>query len=191
MHLPPELGRPVPATRLKGSVLAETAVEAARGCEYAQVWLRNGIGEPLGVKPGWEASDAEYRQRYQGSMISRYLAALAQIKERYWMKVCCENFATGGCTHSIPCECGGRQAPWPWIIHHPFNHGFCDCHMALRREWVRYEFRGGVASSAELVAEIESHEASRFRSACQKEGYRTGCTCNVCYECSDGSESDD
>eukprot|EP00966_Prymnesium_polylepis_P321630 7377937-Prymnesium_polylepis.1 len=105
------------------------------------------------------------------------------------MKVCCEEFATGGCEHSVPCECGGRQAPWPWIIHHPFGHPFCDCHLALRCDWVRYGLNGPT-SSQELVAEIEKAEAGRFRPACQKEGYRVGCTCNVCYECSEGSESD-
>ena len=192
---PPPLVRPLPVTkqgkvlRLKGSVLAEGAVQAARGCEFAQVWLRNGIGEPLGVKPGWEAYDAETRRSHQSHRITTYLAALAAIKERFWMKVCCEEFATGGCAHSIPCECGGRQAPWPWIIHHPFHHPFCDCHLALRRDWVRYGL-DGPTSSEELVAEIERAEAGRWRPACQKEGYRVGCTCNVCYECSEGSESD-
>ena len=39
--------------RLKGSVQAEEAVEAACGCEFAQTWLRPGIDKPLGFKPGW------------------------------------------------------------------------------------------------------------------------------------------
>ena len=41
------------------------------------MWLRNGIGEPLGVKPGWEAYDAETRRSHQSHRITTYLAALA------------------------------------------------------------------------------------------------------------------
>ena len=175
--------------RLKGSVLAEDAVQAARGCEFAQVWLRNGIGEPLGVKQGWEAYDAETRRTHQSHRIATYLAALAAIKERFWMKVCCEEFATGGCEHSVPCECGGRQAPWPWIIHHPWASEFCDCHLAMREEWLRWG--PGPTSSAELI-ELVDCRRNAWRPECKKADYcGSGCGCNVCPSCSEGSESDE
>jgi hypothetical protein len=58
--------------------------------------------------------------RHQEHRWDAYLEALDAIKERFPMKVCCDDFEVGWCTHGIPCECGGTQAPWPWIIHHHF-----------------------------------------------------------------------
>jgi hypothetical protein len=119
--------------RLKGSQLAEKAVYAATGCEVAQTWLRDGVDEPIGVQPGWEVFDAEGRERHQAHRRVTYLAALTAVKERFPMKVCCDMFENGGCTHGTPCVvCGGTQAPWPWIIHHPFASLFCECHFSER-----------------------------------------------------------
>ena len=191
--VPPSLAQPpVPAPavtavprkplRLQGSVLAEDAVLAARGCELAQTWLREGVDEPLGVQEGWDEFDAEARERHQDHRWDTYLNSLIAVKERFPMKVCCHYFEIGGCTHGIPCECGGTQAPWPWIIHHPTASRFCECHLSLRRDWVRYGI-DGPTSSEELIAHIKKVEASRFRPLCRKEGYSgRGCTCNVCYE---------
>jgi len=168
--------------RLQGSVLAEDAVLAARGCEFAQTWLREGVDKPLGVREGWEEFDAEELESHQDRRWDRYLDTLLAVKERFPMKVCCPYFEIGGCTHGIPCECGGTQAPWPWIIHHPTASRFCECHLSLRRDWVRYGL-DGPTSSEELIAKIESYQATRFRPLCRKEGYSgRGCTCNVCYE---------
>ena len=170
--------------RLQGSVLAERAVRAAMGCEIAQTWLREDVDEPIGVEPGWEAFDAEARERHQDHRWDTYLDALVAIKERFPMKVCCNWFEIGACTHGTPCECGGSQAPWPWIIHHPSASQFCECHLFLRRHWVRPGL-AGPGSSAELVNIIQQNEKGRFRPECAKEGYQGGCQCNVCYECSE------
>ena len=133
----PAAPEPEPPTgvvrRLKGSVLAEDAVQAARGCEIAQTWLREGDA-PIFVQPGWEAYNAEQRREHQRHRSATYLAALAAIKECFPMKVCCNYFEFGGCTHGIPCECGSTQAPWPWIVHHPAADIFCDCHLSTRHE---------------------------------------------------------
>ena len=54
-------------------------------------------------------------------------------------------------------------------------------------------FMDELAAAAAVLAMdvlIERCETSRWRPECQKEGYRVGCTCNVCYECSEGSESE-
>ena len=171
--------------RLQGSGLGEAAVRAAIGCEVAQTWLREGVDEPIGVPPGWEAFDAKARERHQDYRWDTYLDALIAIKERFPMKVCCDYFEIGGCKHGIRCECGGKQAPWPWIIHHPTASPFCECHLALRRDWVRFGLQGP-QSSAKLIAHIERMESGRFRPECQREGYRCGCMCNVCAdECSE------
>ena len=135
------------------------------------------------------------RIRHQKSRQLTYRAALAAIKKRFPMKVCCEDFEVGGCTHGVPCECGGMQTPWPWIIHHPTASPFCECHLSFRREWVRPEFSTpnscGPTSSAELIAKIEHNErgcvsgegGGGYRPECQKEGYSgSGCGCNVCDE---------
>eukprot|EP00966_Prymnesium_polylepis_P323166 7379380-Prymnesium_polylepis.1 len=64
---PPPPVTTVKVRRLKGSVQAEDAVEAAMGCEIAQTWLREGE-PPVFVAPGWEGYDAEDRgvhQRYR------------------------------------------------------------------------------------------------------------------------------
>ena len=74
--------------RLKGSVQAEEAVEAACGCEFAQTWLRPGIDKPLGFKPGWEAYDTWRLATHQEHRIERYLAAMKAIKESFPMMVC-------------------------------------------------------------------------------------------------------
>ena len=55
--------------RLQGSRLAEVAVLAAIGCEVAQTWLREGIDEPIGVRPGWEAYDAAALEKAPGSPV--------------------------------------------------------------------------------------------------------------------------
>ena len=126
--------------RLKGSRLAEKAVYTATGCEVAQTWLRDGVDEPIGVQPGWEIFDAEGRERHQAHRRVTYLAALTAVKKRFPMKVCCDMFENGGCTHGTPCVvCGGTQAPWPWIIHHPFASLFCECHLSERSpHWLSF-----------------------------------------------------
>ena len=101
-------------------------------------------------------------------------------------------------------QCTGYQrhhpfkghAPWPWIIHHPSASPFCQCHLLLRREWVRREWNSGPTSSAELIELIEVSELDAFRPACKHGDYDgSGCACKVCYESdiseSDVSESDD
>ena len=175
--------------RLKGSVQAEEAVEAACGCEFAQTWLRPGIDKPLGFKPGWEAYDTWRLATHQEHRIERYLAAMKAIKESFPMMVCCDQFDVGGCMHGIPCECGRTQAPWPWIIHHPWASEFCDCHLAMREEWLRWG--AGPTSSAELIENCDARR-KEWRPECQKAGYSgAGCQCNVCPSCSEGSESDE
>ena len=111
--------------RLQGSRLAEVAVLAAIGCEVAQTWLREGIDEPIGVRPGWEAYDAAALERHQDHRWDTYLDALIAIKERFPMKVCCDYFEIGGCKHGIRCECGGKQAPCITTCAGMWNHGFC------------------------------------------------------------------
>jgi len=58
-----------------------------------------------------------------------YLERLAELKAAFPNIVCCESFETGECAHGSPCECGWKQAPWPWIVHRPGGQ-FCDCHMS-------------------------------------------------------------
>jgi len=63
-----------------------------------------------------------------------YLERLAELKAAFPNIVCCESFETGECAHGSPCECGWKQAPWPWIVHRPGGQ-FCDCHMSQRGLW--------------------------------------------------------
>jgi len=168
--------------RMQGSVLAEDAVLAASGCELQQTWLREGVDQPLGVREGWEEFDAEARETWRHIRLDDYFSSLRALKERFPMKVCCPAFAIGGCAHGTPCECGGVQAPWPWIIHHPTASRFCACHLSQRQQWVRHGIDIGYTSSQELVAEIERIEARNFRPECKRRGYAgSGCSCDVCY----------
>ena len=128
--LEPETALPCAAKkplRLKGSRLAEDAIHAAHRCELKQTWLREDEDEPVGVREGWEAYDAEMRERGQEIHWDLYLDSLLAMKERFPMMVCCHYFEIGGCVHGKPCECGGLQAPWPWIVHHPWASNFCEC----------------------------------------------------------------
>ena len=131
---------------MQGSNLAQEAVFAACRCELRQTWLEDDE-EPIGVRAGWEAYDAARRERSLEVQVPLYMDALLAIADRFPMKVCCELFELGMCEHGTPCECGGTQAPWPWIIHHPRESRFCDCHLLLRRDWVAGDLDGGPASS--------------------------------------------
>ena len=85
------------------------------------------------------------------------------------MKVCCNMFEIGGCRHGIQCECGGTQAPWPWIeiVHHPYASPFCECHLELRQDWTNH-LENGPTSSAALVVEIKRCADAPFcRPACK------------------------
>ena len=191
-HGPPPPGPPPPPpagklVRLFRSRLTEWAISAAMGCELAQTWLREGVDTPIGVQPGWEAYDSAALEVRQEHRLDLYLDLLIEIKQQYPMKVCCHLFEIGGCRHGIRCECGGTQAPWPWIVHHPHASPFCECHLELRQHWMDRD--SGPSSSAELVALIQRAEASRFRPEHEKVGYRTGCTCcGCCYSSDSDSE---
>ena len=123
---------------------------------------------------------------------ARYLDALRAVRARFPMMVCCSEFDEGACVHGQRCECGGLQAPWPWIVHHPFASRFCECHLYLRRHWLDCRFEPGAASSQELVDRIERIEIRKGRTPCMRAGY-PGCGC-TCIECdqpqSDGSDRD-
>ena len=106
------------------------------GCELAQTWLREGVDTPIGVQPGWEAYDSAALEVRQEHRLDLYLDLLIEIKQQYPMKVCCHLFEIGGCRHGIRCECGGTQAPWPWIVHRQ-GRRFCDCHMEGRAAWIK------------------------------------------------------
>ena len=165
---------------------------AAEACELRQCWLREGIDEPLGVVEGWEEADAARREREQSWAWGEYLEALRAVRARFPMMVCCSEFDEGACVHGQRCECGGLQAPWPWIVHHPFASRFCECHLYLRRHWLDCRFEPGAASSQELVDRIERIEIRKGRTPCMRAGY-PGCGC-TCIECdqpqSDGSDRD-
>ena len=65
-----------------------------------------------------------------------YAKALRDVKTAFPTMVCCDAFETGGCSHGKACECGGQQAPWPWIVNGACAN-FCNCHTEadLRRAW--------------------------------------------------------
>ena len=65
-----------------------------------------------------------------------YAAALQTLKSAFPNIACCVGFETGDCMHGKPCECGWQQAPWPWIVQGRSGK-FCDCHMDLRRSWMK------------------------------------------------------
>ena len=67
---------------------------------------------------------------------SEYAAALTTLKPTFPNMVCCDGFQTGACAHGKPCECGSQQAPWPWIVQGACG-AFCDCHMDVRRAWMK------------------------------------------------------
>ena len=168
--------------RLRGSKRAQDAILAAEACELRQCWLREGIDEPLGVIEGWEELDAWRREQAQSWAWGQYLDALRAVRERFPMIVCCSDFDEGACVHGLRCECGGLQAPWPWIIHHPFASRFCECHLYLRRGWsLLLHNSPTAASSRELVDRIVAIEIGKLRPACLRAGY-PGCGC-TCIEC--------
>ena len=55
----------------------------------------------------------------------KYTKALSEMKVAFPTQVCCDAFETGGCVHGKPCECGWKQAPWPWIVYRPRLHSQC------------------------------------------------------------------
>ena len=55
----------------------------------------------------------------------KYTKALSEMKVTFPTQVCCDAFETGGCVHGKPCECGWKQAPWPWIVYRPRLHSQC------------------------------------------------------------------
>ena len=200
-HYPPLLEWPPPIPpnqpvrtmlRLRGSTLAQDAILAAVACELRQCWLREGVDEPLGVVEGWEESDAARREVDAAAAWGEYLDALRAVRARFPMMVCCSEFDEGACVHGQRCECGGLQAPWPWIVHHPFASRFCECHLHLRRGWVWHRFDPGAASSQELVDRIERIEFLLGRPPCLRAGYPgCGCTCIKCDQSQlDGSDRD-
>ena len=121
-------------------------------------WLREGVDVPIGDRTEDEVID----DAWQG--LEDYYEALSAVKDKFPMMVCCDMFEVGGCTHGKPCECGGVQAPWPWIIHHPTASPFCECHLITRQDWMDPRMTASCwSSSKELVERITSIEASRWR----------------------------
>ena len=112
----------------------EAAIAAAVQCEIQQMWLREGVGEPIG--------ELDYDQLMEEgeTYLDDYHEALAAIKKQFPTMVCCNQFETGLCMHGKPCECGGMQAPWPWIITHPTGTAsrFCGCHLTTRSQWAHH-----------------------------------------------------
>ena len=154
---------PLKVRRLQGSRLAQDAVFGAERCEYAQVWLRDGVDTPIGHRCAHELRSTQ-RVHYKN-----YLECLSALEEAFPMKVCCPDFVTGECTHGIPCECGGTQAPWPWIVQHPTASRFCDCHMAMRSDWLDPEIaaerarNGDTPTTGKALLEAITGLESRWR----------------------------
>ena len=81
----------------------------------------------------------------------KYTKALSEMKVTFPTQVCCDAFETGGCVHGKPCECGWKQAPWPWIVYRPGG-PFCDCHFESRRDpgaWLQACASGACVATAQ------------------------------------------
>lgn len=147
--LPPVLPSRKQIVTVFGSREAAQAIYACREIEFAQAEIQRGMEklanpppDPLagvpGVQPLLEAISEQIKSDRATLAESQkeHASALLALSLAFPAAKCCDAWETGACVHGIPCECGWRQAPWPWIVHRPGG-CFCDCHMEERAAWMR------------------------------------------------------